>query len=78
MNMRKCFVLIRATNWKLSCLYQLRRFQNRNLWYTVQTLFARKQGFAKSYFLHENESLQHCLSSDMRQMATLLVLSVLF
>ena len=40
--MRKRFMLIRTTNWQLSFLYEYRRFQNRNLWHTFQTLFARK------------------------------------
>ena len=44
-----------------------------NLWYISQTLFARKGGFALPYFLHENESLQHCLSCNMSQMTTILV-----
>ena len=44
-----------------------------NLWYISQTLFARKGGFALPYFLHENESLQHCLSYNMSQMTTILV-----
>ena len=49
--------MIRATTWQLSFLYQLRRFQNSNLRYTFQTLFARKRGFEHRYFLYENESL---------------------
>ena len=44
-----------------------------NLWYISQTLFARKGGFALPYFLHENESLQLCLSYNMSQMTTILV-----
>ena len=39
--------------YKLSLLYQLCRFQNRNSWYTFQTLFAQKRGLAHSYFLCE-------------------------
>ena len=39
---------IRAGNWQMSFLYQLGRFKNRNMWYTVQTLFV-------------NESFQHRL-----------------
>ena len=60
-----------ATNGQLF-LCQLRCFQNRYLWYTFQTLIARKRGLAhfahEAYFLYENESLQHCLSYDSRQM----------
>ena len=51
-------------------LYQLHCFQNRNLWYIFQTLFAPKRGLAHLYFSYEKESLQHCLSYDMRQIAT--------
>ena len=68
--MRKRFMLIRTTNWQLSFLYQLRRFQNRNLWYTFQTLFEEKLGVAHPYFLYGNESFQHSLSYDLKQMAT--------
>ena len=35
-------------------------------------LFTGKQDLAHLYFLNENESLQHCLSWDMRDMATFL------
>ena len=45
------FMLIRATNWQLSFLYRLLRFQNRNLWYDFQALFARKQGLAQPFIL---------------------------
>ena len=48
-------MLISVTNWQLSFLYQLRRFQNRNFWYTFQTLFARKWVLAHPYVLYENE-----------------------
>ena len=71
LNMRNCFILIRATNWQSSFLYQLRRFENRNLWYTFQTLFALKRGPTHPHLLYENESLQHYLSYDMRQTVTL-------
>ena len=57
-NMRKRSMLIRATNWRLLFLYQLCRFQNGNFLYTFQTLFARKRGLIRPYFVHENESLQ--------------------
>ena len=30
---------------------QLRRFQNKNLWYTFQTSFVRKRGLTHPYFL---------------------------
>ena len=53
----------------LPFLYLLCHFQNRCLWYTFQTLFARKQGLSPLHFVYENESLQHCLLNDMRQMA---------
>ena len=76
--MRKRALLIRATDWPLSFLYQLRRFQNRNLWYNFQTLFERKRGLPHLYFLYENESLQHCLSYDLRQIATFSVFEVQF
>ena len=76
--MRKRYMLIRSANWQSSFLYQLCRFQNRNLRYIFQTLFALKQGLAHLYFLYENELLQNCLSYDLRKMATLLVLEVRF
>ena len=53
-------------------------FQNRNLGCNFQTLLARKQGLAHPYFLYENESLRHCLSYDLRRMATFVVLEVWF
>ena len=37
--MQKHAILIRATNWK-----------NRKLWYTFQTLFAQRRGFAHPTF----------------------------
>ena len=43
-----------------------------------QTLFARKQGLAHPYILFIIELLQHCLSYDLRQMATFLALEVRF
>ena len=76
--MQKHFMLIRATNWQLLFLYQLCCIQNRDLLHTFQTLFVRKQGLAHLYFLYENESLQHYLSYDLRQMARFLVRSVIF
>ena len=45
------------------------------LCYTFQTLFARKRGFAHPCVLQENESLQHCLSCDVRKMITFLLRS---
>ena len=51
-------------------------FQNRNLSYTFQMLFAQKRGYGHPYFLYENQSLQHYLSYDMRQMETFLGLEV--
>ena len=71
-------MLIRATNGKLSFLYQFLHFQNRNLRYTFQTLFAQKRGLKHPYILYENESLQYFLSYDLRKMATFLVLKVPF
>ena len=53
-------------------------FQNRNLGCNFQTLFARKRGLAQLYFLYENESLRHCVSYDLRRMATFVVLEVWF
>ena len=44
-------MLIKAANWQLSFLYQIRCFQNRNLGYNFQTLLARKRGFAHLLFL---------------------------
>ena len=41
-------------------------------------LFSRKRGIAHSYFLHENESLQHSFSYELRQMAMFLVLEIRF
>ena len=35
------FMLIRATNWELSFFCKLHHFQNRNLWYIFQMLFAQ-------------------------------------
>ena len=51
----------------LSFSYQFLHFQNRNLCYTFQVSIARKQDFALPYFLHKNESRQHCLPFDLRQ-----------
>ena len=51
-------------------------FQNRNLWYNFQVLFVRKRGLVHPYFLYENESLQHCLSCDFRQMLTVFGLAI--
>ena len=56
LNMRKRFILTRATNCQLLLLYQIFRFQNRNLWQTFQTLFGQKRGLAHLYCLYENES----------------------
>ena len=39
-------------------------------------LFSRKRGLAYLYFLHENDSLQHRLLHDLRQMTTFIVLEV--
>ena len=55
--MRKSFILIRIANWQLWFLYQLRRFQNRNLKYTFQALCGQKRRLAHPYLLYENESL---------------------
>ena len=41
-------MLIRATNWELSFLYQLRGFRN-----TFQALFARKRGLTHPYFVYK-------------------------
>ena len=59
-------------------LYQLRRFRNMSFWYFFQTFFSRKQSFAHRYFSYKNESLLHCYSYDMRQMATFSFLEVQF
>ena len=37
------------------------------------TFFKRKRDLAHPYFSHGNETLQRCLSYDMRQLATLFV-----
>ena len=39
---------------------------------------ARKRNLAHPYFLYENESFQHCLSYEMRQMVMSLVFDVRF
>ena len=49
--MLKRLIQLRATNWQLPLSYQIHRFQNRNLWYTFQTLFAQRRGLAHPYFL---------------------------
>ena len=72
--MRKRSILIRAINWQLLFLYQLRHFQNRNLWYTFHMLFKRKRGLAHTWFLNQNESVRNFSSNEIRQMTTLLVL----
>ena len=74
--MRKRSMLIRADNWQLSLLCQLRRFQKRGFPYTFQTLFAQKQRFVYPYFLHKNGSFQHYISYDLRQMATYIILAI--
>ena len=45
---KKCSMLIRAANWELSFLYQLRGFRN-----TFQALFARKRGLTHPYFVYK-------------------------
>ena len=76
--MRKRSMLIKATNWHFLFSYKLRRIQNRNLWYTIQTLFEWRRVFAHPCFLYENESFHHSLSYDLWQMATFWVLEVQF
>lgn len=76
--MRKRSMLIKATNWHFLFSYKLRRIQNRNLWYTIQTLFEWRRAFAHPCFLYENESFHHSLSYDLWQMATFWVLEVQF
>ena len=76
--MQKHSKLIRAANWKLSFLYQICRFQNRNLWCNFQTLLARKRGLAHPFFLYGNESLRHYLWYYLKRMATFLILEVRF
>ena len=44
----------------------------------LKCFFAQKRGLVHSYFWYENESLQHCLSYDLRKMATVLVLEIRF
>ena len=39
--MRKRLMLIRATNWQLTFLYRICRFQNINMWHTFQMSFTR-------------------------------------
>ena len=48
--MRQRLILIRATNWYLSFLYQIRCFQTRNLWYTFETLFAQNEALGTATF----------------------------
>ena len=58
--MRKHLMLIRATNWHMPFLYhiyQLRRFQNINLWYTFQMLFASKRGLGNTSTLYNKMNL---------------------
>ena len=50
--MRKRFMLIKV--YKLVTVVFIQS-QNKNLWYTLRTLFARKRGLAHLYFLYENE-----------------------
>ena len=76
--MRKRSMLIKATNWHFLFSYKLRRIQNRNLWYTIQTLFEWRRVFTHPCFLYENESFHHSLSYDLWQMATFWVLEVQF
>ena len=80
--MRKRSMLIRADNWQLSFLYQLRRFQKRGFPYTFQTLFAQKQRLVYPYLkmdpLHKNGSFQHYISYDLRQIATYIILGIRF
>ena len=45
-------------------------FSNYNLRHTFQMLFRQKRSLAHPHFLYEKESLQHCLSYDMRQTVT--------
>ena len=75
-------MLIRADNWQLSFLYQLRRFQKRGFPYTFQTLFAQKQRLVYPYLkmdpLHKNGSFQHYISYDLRQMVTYIILGIRF
>ena len=76
--MQKRSMLTRAANWQLSFLYQIRRFQNRNLGCNFQTLLARKRGLAHPFFLYENEPSRYYLSYYLRRMATFLILEVRF
>ena len=71
-------MLTRAANWQLSFLYQIRRFQNKNLGCNFQTLLARKRGIAHPFFLYENEPSRYYLSYYLRRMATFLILEVRF
>ena len=48
--MRQRLILIRAANWYLSFLYQIRRFQTWNLWYTFETLFAQNEALGAATF----------------------------
>ena len=65
--MQKRSMLTRAANWQLSFLYQIRRFQNRNLGCNFQTLLARKRGLAHPFFLYENEPSRYYLSYYLRR-----------
>ena len=76
--MQKRSMLKRAANWRLSFLYHIRRFQNRNLGCNFQTLLAWKRGLAHPFFLYEKESLRHYLWYYLRRMATLLIFEVRF
>ena len=76
--MQKRSMLTRAANWQLSFLYQIRRFQNKNLGCNFQTLLARNLGLAHPFFLHENECFLHYLWYYLRRMAMFLILEVRF
>ena len=71
-------MLTRAANWHLSFLYQIYRFQKRNLGCNFQTLLAPKRGLLHPFFLHENESLWHYIWYYLRRMATFVILEVRF
>ena len=53
-------------------------FSKKKLVVHFSNVISQKQGLADSYFWYENESIQHCLSCDLRQMKTFLILEFHF
>ena len=84
-DMRKGFMLIRATNWQLPFLYQLGPIQKTKQIKTKKhsgTLFKHyfheNKSLAHPYILYKNKSLQYFLSYNMRQMTKFFACLVIF